>query len=107
MQGHTTELSKRAKRRRDRPPRPRPSEGELARDAGLSDPRLAHDEHDRAIASDCPIERTRQATGLDLASDEQIAHPGGYRQARNHPRVPGPPGADIAHLLPFRPPRLF
>src|SRR5262249_4306686 len=72
---------------------------ELSRDAGLSDARLAHEEHESSLAADGPIERTHQTTELGLAADEQIAYPGRHRQARDDPRVFGAFGADVAHLI--------
>ncbi len=61
------------------------TERQLARDAGLSDARLAHEEHEPSVVSDGAIERLHEATELGLAADEQIAHPGRHRQARNDP----------------------
>jgi len=75
------------------------AERELARDAGLTDARLAHEEHEPSVVSDGPIERMHEATELDLTADEQIAHPGRHRQARNDPCMFGASGADVAHLI--------
>ena len=56
------------------------AERELARDAGLSDARLAHEEHEPSLVGDGPIERAHQATELGLAADEQVARVGRHRQ---------------------------
>jgi hypothetical protein len=75
------------------------AERELARDAGLSDARLAHEQHEPSVVSDCPIEPMHETTELGLAADEQIAHAGRHRQARNGPCMFGASGTDVAHLI--------
>jgi hypothetical protein len=75
-------------------------EGDLARDSGLSDARLAHAEHEPSVAGDRSIERTHQATELGLAANEQVARVGGHRQAGHVPRALGAFGVDLRHQTP-------